>query len=210
MWRAHPAWIWRIFANSRTMQDVRHACHVARVPHANVARNKGCYFWTPCSLLNSIQFNPIWHSRITTSPQIEWIGKDCTHQTESRLLSAGVPSSWKYLSMVKLRSVSWAEPKFVTERLAIPRHRETEKRKWLVIYTLLRYTINYDNSPITLILFMFLMTRYLQMYLWESRTYNEEPAKLNRDVALRALWTNSLFLRLFSVKSCPNITHLFW
>jgi hypothetical protein len=33
-------------------------------------------------------------------------------------------------------------------------------------------------------------------------------AKLNRDVALRAVIPN--FLRLFSVNLCPKITHLFW
>jgi hypothetical protein len=36
---------------------------------------------------------------------------------------------------------------------------------------------------------------------------NEEPAKLNRDVALRP---KSLFSKGFSVNSCPKITHLFW
>jgi hypothetical protein len=40
----------------------------------------------------------------------------------------------------------------------------------------------------------------------KSGKYNEEPAKLNRDVALRAVRPNSLF----SVNSCPKITHLFW
>jgi hypothetical protein len=36
--------------------------------------------------------------------------------------------------------------------------------------------------------------------------WNEELVKLIRDVALRAVWPNSLF----SVNSCPKITHLFW
>jgi hypothetical protein len=45
---------------------------------------------------------------------------------------------------------------------------------------------------------------YFLDYSWT----NEEPAKLNRDVALRAVWPN--FLTLFSVNSCPKITHLFW
>jgi hypothetical protein len=38
MWRAHPAWIWRLI------------CHASLVPvvsHLRGARNKGCYFWTP-------------------------------------------------------------------------------------------------------------------------------------------------------------------
>jgi hypothetical protein len=48
--------------------------------------------------------------------------------------------------------------------------------------------------------------------LWKKEANPDEwrPGKLNRDVALRALWPKSLFLGLFSVNSCPKITHLFW
>jgi hypothetical protein len=40
---------------------------------------------------------------------------------------------------------------------------------------------------------------------------NEEPTKLNRDVALGALWPNSLFSKVvFSLNYCPKITQLFF
>jgi hypothetical protein len=39
---------------------------------------------------------------------------------------------------------------------------------------------------------------------------NGIPAKLIRDVALRALCPNSLFSKVVSVNSCLKITHLFW
>jgi hypothetical protein len=40
--------------------------------------------------------------------------------------------------------------------------------------------------------------------------YNEEPAKLIHDVALRALWPDSQFSRLFSVNSCLKINPFVW
>jgi hypothetical protein len=42
-------------------------------------------------------------------------------------------------------------------------------------------------------------------------TYNEEPDKLNHDVALCVVTSAySPFCLLFTVNSCPKITHLFW
>jgi hypothetical protein len=54
---------------------------------------------------------------------------------------------------------------------------------------------------------------YQPMIMTSSYMYyhKEEPAELNRDVALRALCPNSLFSKVvFSYTSCPRITHLLW
>lgn len=53
------------------------------------------------------------------------------YQTES-LLSSEIGSmfSSKYTSFVKETSVSWAELKFVTLRVGMPKHLRTEKERW--------------------------------------------------------------------------------